>query len=301
VSRIRIAQEANGVRLHYVREGEGPLVLLLHGWPQSSHCWRYVMPALAQHFTVIAPDMRGYGLSDKPRTGYDKRTMAADMKAFVNNLGFEKISVVVGHDRGARVSHRMGLDYPEVVERLAVIDLVPTREALRGMDFVMAQKYWHWFMHLQPDLPELFIRSHPREYLHTFFMHAYNRAPVDEALDEYVKSLLLPGAIRASLEDYRMTFGKDLEDDDASDAAGQKLTMPTLVVWGDKGVHVDPAKVIQRWTKYATDVHTAIIPNCGYYMAEEQPLLLAEEIVRFQRSGRPQAPEKPSTEGFRWK
>src|SRR5438105_554235 len=196
-----LAADANGVRLHYVREGSGPLVVLLHGWPQHSYCWRYAIPQLSPHCSVLAPDMRGYGLSDRPASGYDKRTMAGDIAALVRNLGYDRIAAIVGHDRGARVAHRLALDHPELVERLIVIDLVPTREVLRGMDFVRAKRYWHWFMHLQPDLPELFIGSHTREYLHSFFMYAYNRAPVEEALDVYVQTLKLPGTMRATLED----------------------------------------------------------------------------------------------------
>jgi pimeloyl-ACP methyl ester carboxylesterase len=123
----------NGIRLHYVSDGDGPPVMLLHGWPQTWYCWRKVMPLLAERHTVIAPDLRGYGHSDKPPGGYDKRTMAEDVRALARLLGHERLALV-GHDRGARVAHRWALDHPDEVERLAVLDIIPTRAMFRAMD-----------------------------------------------------------------------------------------------------------------------------------------------------------------------
>lgn len=273
--------EVNGIRLNYVRMGKGPLVMLVHGFPETSYCWRKVMPLLSGHFTVVAPDMRGYGLSDKPLDGYDKRTMAADMRALANHLGFERIAVMAGHDRGARVAHRCGLDHPDVVERLVMLDLIPTREAVRELDFNRAKMYWHWFFHLVPDIPEVMIGSNLETYINMFFKNAYIREAVDEAVPEYVKALSRAGALRAALADYRHTFGKDLEDDDASAAAGQKLQMPTLLLWGEKGLNANRDKMLEIWRKYAVDVDAAGIPECGYYMGEEQPEPLAKKIIEF--------------------
>lgn len=275
--------EVNGIRLHYVREGSGPLVMLVHGFPETSYCWRYVMPLLSSQFTVVAPDMRGYGLSDKPFDGYDKRTMASDMRALAAHLGFEKIALMAGHDRGARVAHRCGLDYPEVVERLVMLDLIPTREALRELDFNRAKMYWHWFFHLVPDVPEIMIGSNLETYVQMFFKNAYIRTAVDEAVPEYVKALSRAGALRSALEDYRQTFGKDLADDDAAAAADQKLPMPTLLLWGEKGLNADREKMLGIWRKYAVDVDASAVPGSGYYMAEEQPEALAKHLVDFAK------------------
>lgn len=146
----------NGVRMHYVRAGSGPPVLLLHGWPQTWYMWRKLVGPLAAHYTVIAPDLRGYGLSDKPTSGYDKRTMAADLRALIRHLGFDR-AAVVGHDRGARVGHRLGLDHPECLVRFAALDILPTRAVVRSMDATVASGFWHWAFHQQPDLPEILV------------------------------------------------------------------------------------------------------------------------------------------------
>src|SRR3954447_5952748 len=160
--------QVSGVRLHYTRAGSGPLLVLLHGWPQTSLCWQPVLTELAATHTVVAPDLRGYGLSDKPATGYDKRRMAADVAELVRHLGFER-AAVVGHDRGARVAHRWALDHPDQVDKLAVLDVIPTREMFRRLDASVAAGYWHWLFHLQPDLPELLVGNNVRAYLEYFF------------------------------------------------------------------------------------------------------------------------------------
>jgi pimeloyl-ACP methyl ester carboxylesterase len=157
-----------GLRMHYAWAGDGPPVVLLHGWPQTGHCWRKVIPALAADHTVLAPDLRGYGRTDKPTTGYDKRTMAADVSGLVESLGFDQVAVV-GHDRGGRVGHRWGLDRPEQVGRLAVLDILPTREMWRRWDTELGRAYWHWMLHLQPDLPERLAGADVAGYLGYFF------------------------------------------------------------------------------------------------------------------------------------
>lgn len=276
----------NGIRIRYLREGSGPLAVLMHGFPEHSHCWRRLMPLLSDRMTVVAPDMRGYGLSDKPLDGYDKRTMASDIRALVEHLGFERITLMVGHDRGARVAHRFGLDHPDAVEHLVMLDLIPSRHVFTDFDFATGKRYWHWFFHMVPDLPELFIGSNLKEYVQTFFQNAFIRGPLDEAVDSYVESLRRPGALRAALADYRNTFTLDLEQDEASAAAGQKLRMPVLVMWGEKGLNADREKMTALWSQYADHVHTASVPDCGYYMAEEQPQALADHLTRFLEEAR---------------
>ncbi|WP_345150360.1 alpha/beta fold hydrolase [Nonomuraea rubra] len=211
---------AGGIRLHYTRAGSGPLVVLLHGWPQTGLCWEPVLGPLAERHTVVAPDLRGYGLSDKPATGYDKRRMAADLAELVGSLGFERASVV-GHDRGARVAHRWALDRPDQVERLAVLDVVPTREMFRRLDASVASAYWHWLFHLQPDLPERLVGQDVRGYLEYFFERwTYNRHGLSpEAVDAYVRAFSRPGALRAGFDDYR-AHERDLALDDEDAAAG---------------------------------------------------------------------------------
>ena len=270
----------NGIRMHYVREGEGPPVVLLHGWPQTWFCWRLLMPLLAERFTLIAPDLRGYGLSDKPAGGFDKRTMAADVRALARELGHDRVALV-GHDRGARVAHRYALDHPGEVERLAVLDVIPTRAMFARIDEQLARGFWHWLFHLQPDLPELLVGRNIDAYLRWFFERwTHNRPPVEEAVPEYVRAFSAPGALRAGFHDYRATFPDDLEADDASAAAGDKLTVPVLALWGATGL-TGKLPVVDIWREYATDVDGEAIGDCGHFLPEEQPAVVADRLLRF--------------------
>lgn len=270
----------DGIRLHYTIAGQGPLVVLLHGWPQTSLCWQPVMTRLAAAHTVVAPDLRGYGLSDKPLTGYGKRRMAADMAGLVEHLGFDRASVV-GHDRGARVAHRWGLDRPDQVERLAVLDVIPTREMFRRLDASVASGYWHWLFHMQPDLPERLVGQDVRGYLEYFFERwTYNRAGLDPAaVDAYVRAFSRPGALRAGFDDYRAQE-EDLALDEEEAAAGRRLTMPVMALWGSAGL---PARLptLEIWRDYADDVVGAEIPECGHFIAEERPEALLSHLRDF--------------------
>lgn len=270
----------NGLRMHYQHAGDGPLLVLLHGWPQTSHCWRLVLPELARTHTVLAPDLRGYGRTDKPLTGYDKRTMASDVSALVHALGFDS-AAVVGHDRGARVAHRWALDCPEEVERLAVLDIIPTRE-MWLQDAARAAGYWHWLFHLQPDLPELVAGRDVGAYLGYFFEHwTYNRhgLPAD-AVAEYVRAFSVPGALRAGFSDYRASFPDDAQHDDADYAAGRRLEMPVLALWGEAGL-ASKADVLETWKRYASNVSGRAIEECGHFIAEENPVALLRELRPF--------------------
>jgi haloacetate dehalogenase len=270
----------NGIRVHYVREGAGPPVVLLHGWPQTWFCWRLLMPLLAERFTLIAPDLRGYGLSDKPAGGFDKRTMAADVRALVHELGYERVALV-GHDRGARVAHRYALDHPDEVERLAVLDIIPTRAMFARIDEHLARGFWHWLFHLQPDLPELLVGGNIEVYLRWFFERwTHNRPPVEAAVPEYVRAFSAPGALRAGFHDYRATFPDDLDADDASAAAGAKLGMPVLALWGATGL-TGKLPVVDIWREYATDVDGEAIQECGHFLPEEQPAAVADRLLHF--------------------
>ncbi|WP_220040260.1 alpha/beta fold hydrolase [Nonomuraea aridisoli] len=272
--------DPGGLRMHYLIDGEGPLLVLLHGWPQTSACWRGIIPALAERFTVVAPDLRGYGRTDKPAAGYDKRTMAADVRALARSLGHEKV-LLAGHDRGARVAHRYALDHPGEVERLVVMDIIPTREMWLRYDMRsgLAAGTWHWTFHLQPDLPELLAGKDVRGYLGYFFEKwTVQRARLD--VEEYVRAFEQPGALRAGFEDYRASFPYDAEHDDADWEAGRRLEMPVLALWGAAGL---PSRVpvLDIWREYARDVQGAEIPDCGHFLAEEQPEAVLAHLRAF--------------------
>ncbi|MBC6460109.1 alpha/beta fold hydrolase [Actinomadura sp. HBU206391] len=262
----------NGIRMHYRMAGEGPLIVLLHGWPQTGHCWRHLMGPLSEHHTVVAPDLRGYGRTDRPADGYDKRTMADDLHRLVGSLGFGP-ATVIGHDRGARVAHRWALDHPGDVDRLIVMDIIPTREMWRRMDADLARRTWHWLFHLQPDLPELidigaYVRHMIRQWAHV---------PLpDEDVEEYVRAFSTVGAARAGFADYRAAFPGDAEHDEAD--AGRRLTMPVRVLWGEHSFlqALDPVAI---WGDYAEDVTGTMIGDCGHFLAEERPAKVLEELA----------------------
>ncbi|RZQ64345.1 alpha/beta fold hydrolase [Amycolatopsis suaedae] len=269
----------NGIRMYYERAGDGPPVVLLHGWPQTSYCWRKIIPPLAEQHTVLAPDLRGYGRSDKPRGGYDKRTMATDVAELVTSLGFDTVDVV-GHDRGGRVAHRWALDRPEQVRRLAVLDIIPTREMWRRLDAGIGRGYWHWLFHLQPDLPELLAGKDVGAYLGYFFERWTHRRDglEPEAIAEYVRAFSAPGALRAGFDDYRASFPDDAEHDEAD--AGRLLPMPVLALWGSHGL-LGSLPTADIWRSYAEDVTALGIPDCGHFLAEEQPDAVTEQLLAF--------------------
>jgi haloacetate dehalogenase len=273
-------REVNGIRMHFQRAGSGPLVVLLHGWPQTSHMWRLIIPPLAERHTVVAPDLRGYGLTDAPPGGYDKRTMAADVRALVRSLG-ERVTLI-GHDRGARVAHRYALDHPAEVQRVSLLDIVPTREVIRRFDATLAGGFWHWLFHFQPDLPELLVGDRTRAYLEYFFERwAWRRSALDAAaIDEYVRAFSRPGRLRAGFEDYRATLGEDLPADEETFAAGRRLDMPVQVLWGANGL-IAGLPVVDIWQQYAHDLTAEALPECGHFLAEEQPDLLVERLLAF--------------------
>lgn len=268
---------ATGITLRVRTGGSGPPLLLLHGNPQTHLMWHAVAPALAARFSVVCPDLRGYGFSSKPAPSSDhaahsKRAMAADMVALMQHLGFPRFRLV-GHDRGARVSHRLMLDHPERVERAALLDIIPTLEHFERADMAFAMGYYHWFFLTQPaPFPETLIAADPRFWL---LGHSgkHGVAPdffATEAFEDYLAALHEPGTIAAICEDYRAAATIDLEHDRASRAAGQRVGCPLLVLWGAKGrvgAWYDPLAI---WRLYADDVRGAAMPS-GHYIAEEAP------------------------------
>ena len=207
---------ANGIRINAWVGGKGDPVVLLHGYPQTAQMWRKVAPALLNRFTVVCPDLRGYGDSDKPRDGYDKRSMAKDIKETMAALGFERFALV-GHDRGARVAHRLAMDYPDAVKSLTVLDIVPTHTVFRDAGKDLAAAYWHWFFFQVPDLPEIMLANSAEPFLRNMFRAlCYRQDAIEEPMfQEYLRAFTLPGTIRAGLEDYRAAATvTDIADDE---------------------------------------------------------------------------------------
>ncbi|HEX4782044.1 MAG TPA: alpha/beta hydrolase [Usitatibacter sp.] len=266
-----------GVAIHLRRAGKGPPLLLLHGNPLTHVMWHKIAPRLAEHYTVIATDLRGYGDSSKPVGGgdhdaYSFRTMANDQVAVMKHLGFDKW-LVAGHDRGGRVAHRMALDHPQRVAKVAFLDIVPTLHMLSNIPVKWAVDSYHWFFMAQPyDYPEKMIEAYGFE--------RYMRKKLDkpgvglsaftpEAMAEYIRCCNAEN-IHAVCEDYRAAVSIDLVHDRADADAGRKIEMPMLVLWGEKS-HVNRSyKPIEAWNMRATDVRGKALP-CGHYPAEQVP------------------------------
>jgi pimeloyl-ACP methyl ester carboxylesterase len=274
-----VVSTRDGVGIHYRRMGQGPSLLLLHGFPQTGHMWRKVMPALAERFTVVAPDLRGYGDSDRPPGGYDKRSMAADMADLIRALDLAPV-IFVGHDRGARVGHRFALDHPALLRGLVLLDIAPTWDVFERIDRHSARRVWHWFFHLVPELPEALTAGREEIYLrYCYRTWAYNSAAIEaEAVQEYVRCFRQPGAMRAAFDDYRAGGGIDLEHDAAD--RDRKVGVPTLVLWGANRT-AQSADMLGVWTARCERVEGFAVPECGHFLPEEQPATVVNAIVKF--------------------
>jgi haloacetate dehalogenase len=275
------------VTINAIVGGSGPPLLLLHGHPQTHAIWHRVAPRLAEQFTVVACDLRGYGDSSKPQgapdhANYSKRAMAADMVAVMQSLGFATFRVLA-HDRGARVAHRLAQDHPQAVERMALLDIAPTLAMYEQTSDAFARAYWHWFFLIQPPpLPERLIEADPAAYVRDVMgKRSAGLAPFDpRALAEYQRCLALPGAAHGICEDYRAAATIDLEHDRFDRDAGNRLALPLMVLWGEQGVVGRCFDPLAEWQRVAADVQGEALP-CGHYIAEEAPDRLLERVLPF--------------------
>ncbi len=279
---------ANGQQVRLRRGGSGPPLLLLHGNPQTHAMWHKVAPVLAQRFTIVAPDIRGYGFSAKPPVTpdsrhYAKREMAADLVALMRDLGHDRFHVVA-HDRGARVAHRLALDHPAAVEKLCTMDIIPTLAHFERTDMAFAMGYYHWFFLAQPhDKPERMILRDTEDW---FDLHT-SREPKDksffhpEARADYLAALREPGTVAAICEDYRAATAIDLDHDRASRAVGERVQAPLLALWGSKGAIPRWYDALAIWREYASGPVTGQAVNSGHYLAEEAPEEVLAALDRF--------------------
>lgn len=273
--------DTGGAVINTRHGGSGPPLLLLHGNPQTHAMWHMVAPGLAEDFTVVATDLRGYGDSSKPPSApdhspYSKREMARDQVSVMEQLGFESFNVC-GHDRGGRVAYRMALDHPERVAKLAVLDIVPTSEAFRRADMSFGLGYWHWFFLAQPyDLPERMISADPELALFRERPNVFT----PEALEEYRRCFSDPATVHAICEDYRAGATVDFDLDEEDLRAGRRIGCPVLVLWGSRGNLEEWYDVPGIWRDWAGDVRGGAL-DCGHYLAEEAPEETLAELRAF--------------------
>jgi haloacetate dehalogenase len=280
--------QASGAAIHAVvgPERDAPALLLLHGYPQTHAIWHKVAPRLAGRYNVVASDLRGYGDSGKPSTTadhapYSKRAMARDQVELMTALGHETF-LVAGHDRGARVAHRLCVDHAERVRKVAVLDIAPTLAMYEGTDEAFARAYWHWFFLILPaPVPERMIGNAIEMILPAKMgSGSAGMTPfAPEAWAEYVRCFT-PEMVHASCEDYRAAASIDLEHDRADREKGVRVACPLLALWGAHGVVERCFRPLDEWKRVAADVRGRPLPS-GHYIPEEVPELLIDELEKF--------------------
>lgn len=268
------------MRMHYVTAGTGEPLVFLHGYPQSWYTWRKIVPLLADRYRLIMPDLRGYGDTDKPLDGYDKRTMASDIKALAEVLGLDKFGLVA-HDRGARVAHRYALDHGETLTRMMLLDIEPTRHKFENLNQQVASGSWHWFFIPVADLGEEMITNSLESWITSLHrMWAGNPGAIEaDAIDEYLRTFRIPGTVRATCADYRAGATVDLEQDRADDSA--RIEVPLRILWGGRGKREALWSLLDVWGDKALQVEGRGIAESGHFIPEEVPEILSEEIDAF--------------------
>lgn len=281
--------ETNGIRLSVQRAGEGPALVLLHGYPQNGMCWLNVAPEFAKHFDVIIPDLRGYGQSDAPaddegHSVYSKRTMAADIAGLLDALGIEKTHML-GHDRGARVTYRFALDHPNRLGRVGIVEVVTTADLWNSWNAELALDAYHWTFLAQPyPLPERMIGADPVAYVDWTLASWTKAGTLDDfppaALQAYRAQAKDPARIHAMCADYRAGAGIDRALDNGDLAAGRKIAAPLHFLWSTSGFPAgsgDPAGHWRRWCDHLTEVSC----ESGHFVMEENPQAVIDEFIPF--------------------
>jgi pimeloyl-ACP methyl ester carboxylesterase len=280
--------QANRIRLHYVTQGEGDLVILLHGFPEFWYSWRYQIPVLARNFKVVVPDLRGYNQSDKPATGYDLTTLASDINSLIENLGYERAHIV-GHDFGGAIAWRFAQKFPHMLNRLVILSAPhPSRFAANLIqDLNQLRRSWYIFAFQIPGLPEWLIQQNLKNFVQTVFRGLAVRKGffTRETSEMYEAALRQPGAIASALNYYRQLFSPLIWITDAwytmSSGPPQLITAPTLVLWGEEDA------VLSR--RIAEDLRHAVsasfelkfLPNCGHWIQQESPQTVNRELLTF--------------------
>ncbi len=281
--------EVTDVELFMRIGGSGPPLLLLHGYPQNHVMWHLVAPELAKHFTLVCPDMRGYGRSEKPPSvpgfsNYSKRQMALDMVELMTELGYQSFKVA-GHDRGGRCAYRLALDHSDRIEKIVILDVIPTFEQLERLTAEGAYGGFHWyFMGQEPGFPEKMIGADPEFYLR-YLCNKWAAAPnpfTPEAMTEYIRSFSDPDTIRATCDEYRNNPRTDHANDKADKDAGRRILCPTLILWGDTGRPHKRQGSLELWQEWSDNVQGHGMP-CGHFLAEELPSETAAEMIAFLR------------------
>ncbi|MBL8554470.1 MAG: alpha/beta hydrolase [Phenylobacterium sp.] len=271
LSQIEVPEASLRVR----HGGSGPPLLLLHGYPETGAMWGAVAGDLAKDFTVVCPDLRGYGGSTKPPSSDDhetssKRAMARDAVALMAEFGFDRFAVA-GHDRGGRVAYRLALDHPGAVSRVSILDIVPTGEVWARADRRFALGYWHWSFLAQPHpFPETLIGADPDAFFFSTSFGGILKTFDPEAFREYARAAHRPDVVHAMCEDYRAGAGFDRELDMADKAAGRKIACPVQVLWGARGALAAWYDTLAIWREWADDVQGQAV-DCGHFIPEEKP------------------------------
>ena len=279
------ANLTTGIRMRFAMGGKGPALLLVHGHPHTHIIWRKVAPQLAKNHTVILPDLRGYGDTDKPESTpdhrpYSKKEMAKDLIALTQSLGIDRFAFV-GHDRGARVGHRLALDYPDAVTKAVFVDIAPTATMYELTNKEFATKYFWWFFLIQPEpFPEKLIGFDPEYFLHHHINGQIKIKGVveDRAFKEYLRCYKNPATIHAICEDYRAAAGIDSEDDKAD--ADQRIRCPLYLLWGARGTVGKLYDVVGTWRNKAVNVSGEAL-DCGHSPEEECPEIFLEKVKAF--------------------
>jgi haloacetate dehalogenase len=275
------------ITVSYAIRGSGPPLLLLHGYPENHLMWRHVAPVLAADHTVVVADLRGYGDSGKPAPDaagnlYSKRSMARDQAGLMRQLGFPQFQLA-GHDRGARVAHRLVLDHPDTVTSLAVLDIVPTRHVFGNVTRAMATTYYHWFFLTVPNgIPEHMIAADPGYWVRSFIspLLGENASIEPEVMEDYIRCFGEPGTIAGSCADYRAGASIDLVHDEETFASGQKIECPVLALWGEQAFVGRGYQPLSVWQQYATDVRGQALPT-GHFLPEEAPDQVSAALREF--------------------